>query len=33
MMKLLSLFSESGCMLGYNDLVRQLVEKTSEVVS
>lgn len=33
MMRLLSLFSESGRMLGYNDLVRQLVEKTSEVFS
>ena len=33
MMKLLSLFSESGLMLGYDDLVWQLVEKTSEVVS
>ena len=33
MMKLLSLFSESGRMLGYDDLVWQLVDNTSEVVS
>lgn len=33
MMKILSLFSESDLMLGYDDLVWQLVEKTSEVVS
>jgi len=33
MMKLLSLFSESGRMLGCDDLVWQLVDNTSEVVS